>query len=73
VGAAPAVAPTASTVAVPAPATDPASWKALSRPAKSKSAAHRRGRPRAAAESSGDDDKEKAATAESQKADPFAD
>ena len=76
VGTAPAVVPPAATVAAPGPAPDPASWKTLSRPAKSKSAAaHRRARARAAAESSGDDDKDKPApaTAESQKGDPFAD
>jgi serine/threonine protein kinase len=78
VGTAPAGPPPASTVATPTPsaAPDSASWKALSRPARSKSSgAHRRGRTRAAPDAPDGDDKDKAAPApaESQKADPFAD
>jgi serine/threonine-protein kinase len=77
-GTAPVVPPPASvaTEAVapgPGPVPDSASWKALSRGAKSKSSGgHKRVRGRPAAEG---DDKDKAApaTAESPRADPFAD
>jgi len=61
-------------VTTKAPATDSPSWKALSRPAKTKSAsAHRRAR--AAVAATPDDGAEKPAPqpVESQKADPFAD
>jgi serine/threonine-protein kinase len=68
VGTAPAAPPTTSTLVAPAP--DSATWKSLSRPAKSKAAAHRRARSRGADAPDGDD---KPATAESQKVDPFAD
>jgi serine/threonine protein kinase len=56
-------------------APDSASWKALSRPSKSKPAAARRhNRARPAAEAADGEEKEKAAApSESQKADPFAD
>jgi serine/threonine-protein kinase len=55
--------------AVPGPAPDTASWKALSRGAKSKATGHKRARARAAA----DDDNDKTTASEAQKADPFAD
>jgi serine/threonine-protein kinase len=76
VGTAPvAPAPTPVTAQTPpaGSAPDTATWKALSRPAKTKATgAHRKARPRAA-ESAGDDKEKPAQTAESHKADPFAD
>jgi hypothetical protein len=79
VGTAPVVPPApalATQATVPGPAPDSATWKALSRPTKSKSSSgHKRVRARAAAESADGDAKEKAAPAltDAQKADPFAD
>jgi hypothetical protein len=57
----------------PGPAPDSASWKALSRASKSKTAGGHKRRARAAAEAADGDAKEKAAApSETQKADPFA-
>jgi eukaryotic-like serine/threonine-protein kinase len=70
----PAVPSVATQVSVPGPAPDSASWKALSRPAKSKSSSgHKRVRSRPPAEAADGDDKAAPATSESQKVDPFAD
>ena len=70
----PAVPSVATQVSVPGPAPDSASWKALSRPAKSKSSSgHKRVRSRPPAEAADGDDKTAPAASESQKADPFAD
>jgi serine/threonine protein kinase len=58
----------------PGPAPDSASWKALSRPTKSRpGGGHKRGRARAAAEAADGEDKAAPATNDSQKVDPFAD
>jgi len=76
-GTAPAVPPPPTPVGgAPSTAPDSATWKAISRSQKAKaSSTHRRARTRpAATEAAAGDEKEKSsATAEAQKADPFAD
>jgi serine/threonine protein kinase len=77
-GIAPVVPPAASIATqaeAPGPAPDSASWKALSRGAKSKSTGgHKHGRTRPAAEATDGDDKNKPAPGtEPKKVDPFAD